>query len=385
MTCKVLPATVTEAEVLQMLLDVVDVHSGGAPCRIVTGGLDGLGIAGSTMLEKKRYVEQNLDWLRTSLLQEPRGHPAVNADLVVDACDPTADIGMIIINQRAVYPLMSGGNILCFVTAILESGVVPIDSTQAVTTVRVDTPAGLVIAHATCSGNRVLSVTVENVPSFPTHLDKIIDVPGVGTFTVDVAFGGAWYLMIQADELGVKITPEDASRLCELGERVRAAAYDAADAEDSFQGGLREIDAVNILGSPQSVRNHGRSAVVMPMVSGAPRRGSGVRALVDRCPCGTGTSALVATLVAKGELALDEDFRQESILDQVYSVRAIRRAEQENPNAIVPAITGVAHVTAWSKIVLGKSDPLNHGFTVGDVWPSDAVSDLGYSVGSPTH
>jgi proline racemase len=251
-----------------MILNVVDAHSSGAPCRTVTGGLDSLGIVGSTMLEKKKFVEDNHDWLRTSLLREPRGHPALNADLVVAPCDATADVGLIIINQRPVYPVMSGGNILCYVTSILEAGVLPIDQHSPVTTVRVDTPGGIVVAHAHCRGDKVEHVTVENVASYATHLDHKLDVPGLGTFTVDVAYGGMFYLIIAAEDLGLTIDPENATQLCELGERVREAAVESITVNNPASAAIGSVDAVNIVGAARSPANHGRSAVVMPMPPG---------------------------------------------------------------------------------------------------------------------
>lgn len=352
-----------------MLIDVLDAHSSGAPCRIVTGGLEPLQITGDTMAEKKEYLETNHDWLRTSLLQEPRGHPALNADLVVEPCDPTADVGLLILNQRPIGPLMSGGNILCFVSAILEAGILPIDTERDITTVRVDTPGGLVVAHAKCSGTRVEHVTVENVPSYATHLGASLEVAGVGSVNVDVAYGGMFYLIVDADALGVAIDPGGASDICELGERVRQAATDVIIVDNPLYTGPAGVDAVNIVGKAHNLDNHGRSAVVMPMLPGSPKRGSGVQALIDRCPCGTGTSALVAALIAKGELAMHQDFRQESIIDEVYTVRGLRDVEIGGRRGIVPSITGSAHLIARSQIIIGDDDPLRHGFVVGDIWP----------------
>ena len=352
-----------------MILNVVDAHSSGAPCRTVTGGLEPLGIVGSTMLEKKKYVEDNHDWLRTALLREPRGHPALNADLVVPPCDLTADVGLVIINQRPVYPVMSGGNILCYVTSILEAGVLPINQHSPITTVRVDTPGGVVVAHAHCRGNKVDHVTVENVPSYATHLDHKLVVAGLGTFTVDVAYGGMFYVIISADDLDVSIDPQNAAQLCELGERVREAAVESIEVINPASASIGSVDAVNIVAAPRSAENHGRSAVVMPMLPGPPQHPSGVPALIDRCPCGTGTSALVAAKVAKGELTLAADFRQESIIDEVYTVRAERHTTVGERPAIIPALTGSAHLIAKSEIFIDDADPLRHGFTVGDIWP----------------
>jgi proline racemase len=359
-----------------MKLKVVDAHSSGAPCRTVIGGLEDLGIVGKTMLEKKVFIEQNHDWLRTSLLQEPRGFPAVNADLVLPPCNPEADVGLVIINQRPVYPVMSGGNILCFTAAILHAGVVPIDHNNLVTVVKVDTPAGLVVARATCRDGIVESVAVENVPSFATHLDTKIDVPGIGELIVDVAYGGMFYLIVSADQLGLKITPENAADICEVGERIRAAAVKQIAVDNPASKGMSVIDAVMIYDRPHSPENHGRSAVVMPMLPGAPTFATGANALIDRCPCGTGTSAQIAALYAKGQLKLGEDFRQESIIDEVYIARPVREIDVNAKPGIVPELIGTAHVIAESVIHISDRDPLRYGFKVGDMWPGRIPSDV---------
>ncbi|MGB3875236.1 MAG: proline racemase family protein [Shinella zoogloeoides] len=357
-----------------MKLKVVDAHSSGAPCRTVIGGLEDLGIVGSTMLEKKKYIEQNHDWLRTSLLQEPRGFPAVNADLVLPPCNPDADVGLVIINQRPIYPVMSGGNILCFTAAILHAGVVPIDNDNPVTIVRVDTPAGLVIAKAACRDGLVESVSVENVPSYATHLDTELHVPGIGNLTVDVAYGGMFYLIVSAKQLGLKLVPENAADICEIGERIRAAAVTAIKVDNPASTGMSVVDAVMIYDEPYSPENHGRSAVVMPMLPGAPTFATGANALIDRCPCGTGTSAQIAALHAKGKLRVGEDFRQESIIDEVYIARPVREIEVNGKPGIVPELVGTAHVIAESVIHISERDPLRHGFKVGDMWPGRVPS-----------
>ena len=353
-----------------MIIKVVDAHSSGAPCRTVIGGLEGLGITGATMFDKKRYIQENLDWLRTAILQEPRGNPAFNADLALPACDPTADIGLVILNQRPVGPLMSGGNILAFVTAILESGVLPIDGSAPVTTVRVDTPGGLVVAHAQCAAGKVTEVAIENVPSYATHLDVPLDVPGLGRLRVDVAYGGMLYLIVSAEDLDVEIRPEFAAHIGQLAERVRSAANDALTVDNPVGGAVAGvIDQVLVRSAPHSPLNSGRSAVAMPMLAGAPTFASGVTTLIDRCPCGTGTSAQVAALVAKGALAIGEVFRQESIIDEVYRVRPLRHVQIDGRPGVVPELSGSAHVVARAELIIDDDDPLRLGFRVGDMWP----------------
>lgn len=352
-----------------MKLKFIDAHSEGAPCRAIIDGLEEVGITGKTMLEKKVFVEQNADWLRTALLQEPRGFPALNADLVVPPCDPTCDVGLVIINQRPIYPLMSGGNILCFVGSLVATGFLPMNPDGPVTTVRVDTPAGLVIAKATAENGKLKNVAVENVPSYATHLDTVITVPGLGELTVDVAYGGMFYLIVSADQLGIELTAENAADLCEIGEAIRDAAVSQIRVDNPASKGMATVDAVLISDKPKSALNHGRSAVVMPMLPGAPTHAKGVNALIDRCPCGTGTSAQVAVKVAKGELAMGEPFRQESIIDTVYEVTALRATKVGARDGIVPEIKGSVHVTAEGTIHIDADrDPLAYGFKVGDSW-----------------
>ena len=253
-----------------MKFQFVDAHSAGAPCRSIIGGLEPLGIKGNTMLEKKQFFEENLDWLRTALLQEPRGFPAVNADLVVPPCDPTADVGLLILNQRRIGPMMSGGNILCFVTAILEAGVVPIDEHNPITVVRVETPGGICVAKAKCKNGLVEEVSIENVPSYATHLDVKLALPGIGEVNVDVGYGGMFYAIVSAKELGIDLVPDNAAEIARMGEIVRAAAYESITVDNPASTTIKTVDAVLIADDPHSPLNSGRSAVVMPMLSGAP-------------------------------------------------------------------------------------------------------------------
>jgi proline racemase len=356
-----------------MIIKVVDAHTSGAEARTVIGGLDGLGIRGETMRAKKEYIQHNLDWLRTALLDEPRGHPALCADLLLPPCDPEADVGLVILNQRPVGPLMSGGNILAFVTAIIESGAVPADTRSDITTVRVDTPGGLVTARATCKDGKVQQVAVKNVPSYATHLDTELYVPGLGRLTVDVAYGGMLYLLVSAAQLGLDLVPEQAAEIAAVAERVRAAAADRLTVHNPVGGGVHTVDQVLVHSSPHSPSNSSRSAVAMPMLPGPPAGVSGASALIDRCPCGTGTCAQVAALVAKGELAIGDAFRQESILGEVYVVRPLERADVHGTPGIIPELTGSAHVYARSDIVISDDDPLRHGFRIGDIWASRAA------------
>ncbi|MFC9549948.1 proline racemase family protein [Rhodococcus sp. NPDC056960] len=353
-----------------MEFKVIDVHSSGAPCRIVIDGLDQLGIQGSTMLEKKKYIEQNLDWFRTALLKEPRGNVALNADLVLPPCDERADVGLVILNQRPIAPLMSGGNILAFLTAILESGVVPVNPDSDITTVNVDTPAGLVTATAKIGpAGKVEHVTVANVPSYATHLDVPLQIPGVGTVTADIAYGGMFYALVEAEALGIELTADNAAVIGEMGERVRAAAIESVVIDNPAAQGLSAVDAVMIYGPPKFSENNCRNGVVMPMLPGPPAYPTGLPALIDRCPCGTGTSAMIAALRAKGKLAVGEEFRMESIIDEVYIAKVAEEIEFHGRPAIIPELTGTGWIIARADIVVNENDPLAHGFTVGDMWP----------------
>src|SRR5688572_6465350 len=175
------------------MITAVDAHAAGMFGRVVIGGVGALHVPGKTMFEKKRHMEQHQDWFRRFMIREPRGNPAAMVNLVLPPANPAADAGVLIMEQSEYYPSMSGSNVMCVVTVLLECGIVPLVEPE--TRLTLDTPAGLVSVKAECRGGRVLGVTITNVPAFAARLDVALEVPGLGTVSADVSWGGMFYVI----------------------------------------------------------------------------------------------------------------------------------------------------------------------------------------------
>src|SRR5260370_12713298 len=197
------------------MISAVDLHACGGPGRVITGGV--LDVPGGTMFEKKTYLEQHADGLRKLMLREPRGYPASNCNLLLPPTNPKAQAGFVIMEQ-VEYPPMSGTNTICVVTTLIETGMVAAD--EPTTTIVLETPAGLVVVQAEVQRGKVKRVTFENVPAFATHLDAKVEVPKLGTVTVDVAFGGMFYVIAQALPLGLRLTADAGRDIVRVGEMI---------------------------------------------------------------------------------------------------------------------------------------------------------------------
>jgi proline racemase len=201
------------------MITAVDAHACGEPGRVITGGV--LDVPGKTMFEKKVYLETHADHLRRRMLREPRGYPAANCNLVLPSSHPEADAGFVIMEQTE-YPPMSGTNTICVVTVLIETGMVP--ASEPVTRLKLETPAGLITVEAEVRHGKVRKVTFRNVPAFATHLDAQVEVRGLGTVTVDVAYGGMFYVIAEAAPLGLRLTPDEARDIARVAEMIKAAA-----------------------------------------------------------------------------------------------------------------------------------------------------------------
>ena len=343
----------------------IDAHAAGMHGRVVVGGVGALNVPGRTMFEKKRYLEQHQDGFRKLMLREPRGNPAAMVNLVLPPTDPAADAGVIIMEQSEYYPSMSGSNVMCVTTVLLECGIVPMTEPQSRLTL--ETPAGLVTVLADCDGGRVTGVTITNVPCFAPVLDVPLEVEGVGTIAVDVAYGGMFYAIADGARLGFTLTPGEAADIVEIGERLRDAAREQIPVAHPENPSINQIEGTLFHAPPHDAANSSRSAVVVPSPA---RRSRHTRAILDRSPCGTGTSAQLATRHARGLVRIGDELRQEGILGTVFVARALEERTVGGHAAIVPSIRGRAWITSFSQYVLAPDDPFPEGFTVGDVWPS---------------
>jgi proline racemase len=354
----------------------VDAHAEGAPSRVILGGIGLLSAEGATAFERKLFFEQRKDWLRKLMLREPRGMPASSLDVIMPPTSAEADASYVIIEQASYYPPMSGGNTICVATVLLETGVFPMH--EPVTVLRLEAPAGLIVVEAQCQAGRVKSVTFENVPSFATHLDVPVEVPGLGAVMVDIAYGGMFYVLVDAQKMGFRLTPDEGGDIVRIGEQIKACAREQVDVQHPQNPAINYLENALLYGPAKNAANHGRNAVVVSTGSFDAARPSTWHAYIDRCPCGTGTSARMAVLCAKGQLEVGSEFRHEGILDTVFIGRLLRETRVGATPAVVTSITGRAWITGIGTYLLAPDDPFPEGFTITDIWaPEDETGVLG--------
>jgi proline racemase len=344
-------------------ISAVDLHACGEPGRVI---IDGVGdVPGTTMFEKKIYLESKMDHVRKRMLREPRGYPASNCNLLLPPTTPGADAGFVIMEQ-VEYPPMSGTNTICVVTALIETGL--IDAKDGRNHVKLDTPAGLVEVEAYVEGGKVLRVTFRNVPCFAVHLDAQIDVPGLGAVTVDVAYGGMFYVIAEAAPLGFRLTPDEARDIARAGEMIKAAAREQLPAVHPENPEISGITIAQLSAPPANAAAHRKNAVIVSTGQLDWSKPSSWTGTLDRSPCGTGTSAKMATLHAKGQLAVGEDFVHEGILGTMFTGRLVEETRVGPYRAATPTISGRAWITGFADYVLDESDPFPNGFTLQDLW-----------------
>jgi proline racemase len=328
------------------VIHCVDAHAEGEPSRIVVGGV--LDVPGETMLEKMRALERDGDWLRRLVLFEPRGSAPLSADLVLPS--KVADAGFIIMESSS-YEGMSGTNTINTAAVLLETGLV--EMTEPVTDLTLEAPAGIVRVRAHCASGRVERIEFANVPSFALHLAAPVEVPGLGTVAVDVAYGGAFAAFVDAEPLGFAIVPDEARELADLGERIRPHVAEQLTIAHPLEADLGYLSFVVFVAPPLDGGDARHATIVSP-------------GRLDRSPTGTATSARMAVLDARGELG--SAYVAESVIDTRFSGRLVSRTRVGEHDAIVPAISGRAWITGFHQLVVDPSDPLADGFKLPDTW-----------------
>ena len=327
-------------------ITVVGCHAGGEVGNVVVDGVPPP--PGATVLEQMQALRAD-DSLRRFLLREPRGSVATHANLIVPATRDDCAFGYIIM-EPTEYPLMSGSNTICVATVLLETGRVAMDEPETV--LRLEAPAGVVEIRATCRGGRVESVELTNVPSLATQLDAVLDVEGLGAITIDIAYGGMWYAIADAADLGFAIEPHEARALCEVGEHIRLAAKRQLD---------ERVSIVQIAEPWQGVDRVTRNAVVI-----APGR-------LDRSATGTGLSARMAVLHARGLMNVGDAMTHASAIGSTFDGRIVAETTVGDYAAIVPAIRGSAFITGTTELYVDPDDPFPEGYLLSDTWPGDDV------------
>jgi len=341
----------------------VDLHAGGEPGRVIVGGVEG--VPGGSMFEAMSWLRANRDDLRLRMLREPRGFPAANCNLVLPSSNPEASAGYVIMEQ-VEYPGMSGTNTMCVVTALLETGMLPM--IEPVTELKLEAPAGLIRVRAECADGKVTGVTFRNVPAFATHLDASVEVPHLGTVTVDVAYGGMFYVIASAEAFDLRLTPDEGADIVRITEMIKAAATEQLPVVHPEQPGFAGITIGQLSGRAHDPANAMRNVVTVSTGALDWERPATWTGAIDRSPCGTGTSARMATLHARGRLGIGEDFRHEGILGTVFTGRLLEETRIGDRAAVVPQITGQAWITGFADYVVDPTDPFPDGFTIGDIW-----------------
>ena len=345
------------------IVHAIDLHACGEPGRVIVGGITD--IPGETMYDKMCHLEQHGDDLRKRMLREPRGYPAANCNIILPSRNPKADAGFVILEQ-VEYPLMSGSNIICVATALIETGMVDVQEPQTVLTL--EAPAGLVTVTVGVQDGKAKSVMFENVPAFAVHLDQVINVPEIGNVAVDVAWGGMFYVIADAESLGIELRPDQAGEITRAGEMIKAAAREQLPCVHPENSNVSGVTICVMTGTPTAPGAHAKNAVVVSTGQLDWDRPTTWTGVLDRSPCGTGTCARMAALHAKGELQLNEDFNHEGILGTIFTGRLIRETQLGDQIAVVPTIRGQAWITGFAQYVVDVDDPFPNGFTVGDIW-----------------
>ncbi|CAN7273269.1 proline racemase family protein [Pararhizobium sp. LjRoot238] len=330
-------------------IDLIQVHCQGEIGKVIVGGAPE--IPGATMLDKMNHINTVDDSLRRFVTFEPRASVAMSVNLLVAPTRPDAEAGFIVLQADRAHP-MSGSNCICVVTALLESGRVPMQEPETV--VRLDTPAGLVVARAACCDGRCVSVSLDNVPSFAEVLDKIIDTPRWGRIKVDVAFGGVYYAIVDVGQIQLDIVPKYARDLAEAGIELRSLLAEQVEVKHPTLSGIDEIAYVMFRATEPD-------GAVRTCTTLQPGR-------VDRSPCGTGSSANLATLLARGEVSVGDRRTSRSIIGGEFLAEAIGETEVGGRRAVLPRITGRGWVYGTEQLRISGDDPFAHGFALSDSW-----------------
>jgi proline racemase len=327
-------------------LVAIDSHTGGEPFRVLVQGVPD--IEGATMLERRLFAEEHLDELRRALMWEPRGHADMYGGLVGPPVEPSSDISVLFIHNEG-FSTMCGHGIIALTKVVLDTGMLAADAPQTV--ILIDTPAGQIEATAQYDGT-VGSVSFRNVPSFVAAMDQTVDVPGLGPVRYDLAFGGAFYAYVSAEDLGISIDPTSTSRLIETGRAIKRAVIDSGPIEHPVEPGLGFLYGVILVGPAVEPAHHSRNVCIF------------ADGEVDRSPTGTGLSGRLAIHHARGEVAVGEAITVESILGSTFTGRVMETTEVGGLPAVIPEVTGTAHISGRTEMWMDPNDALGAGFLI---------------------
>ena len=326
-------------------IETIDAHAAGEPLRIILSGLPE--IKGATILEKRRYMKENLDHYRTALMFEPRGHADMYGCIITPPVTSEADFGVIFMHNEG-YSTMCGHGIIAVTTVVLETGM--FEMVEPVTQIKIDSPAGLITSYAKIKNGKVESVYFHNIPSFAFLQDQIVDAPPLGKVKFDVAFGGAFYAFVKADQLGLTMHESEFRELIEKGMMIKRAVMQNFAIKHPFEDELSFLYGTIFYGTPLSDSSDSRNVCIF------------AEGEVDRSPTGTGVSARAALHYAKKELAFNTPMVVESIIGTKFSAKVIKETKFGEYDAVIPEVEGNAFITGKNIFYINPDDPLRKGF-----------------------
>ncbi|MFD0697421.1 proline racemase family protein [Paenibacillus sp. GCM10027628] len=322
----------------------VDTHTGGNPTRTVISGLPKL--AGSTMSEKMLQMKTEYDWIRKILMFEPRGHGVMSGAVLVEPCHPEADIGVIYIETGGYLP-MCGHDTIGVCTALVETGMIAVN--EPITKIKLDTPAGLVEAELAVQNGKVQKVAFQNVPAF-LYKQVEVEAEGLGSVFCDIAYGGNFYAITDARVLGLELTPSNADTIVEMAVNLRKAINRSIEVVHPEAPYIKGLTHVEFYTDPTHPDAHVKNTVIVPPGG------------IDRSPCGTGTSAKLAVMFAKGEIGMNEEFVHESIVGSLFRAQVVGTTQLDRFPAVITRIEGSAWMMGMHTFFVHEDDELKEGF-----------------------
>ena len=326
-------------------ITTIDAHTGGEPFRVIVDGFPEL--KGSTILERRRFAKEHYDNLRTALMWEPRGHADMYGCILTPPVTPAADFGILFIHNEG-FSTMCGHGIIGIVTVVLETGMMRIVSPT--TTIKIDSPAGLITAYAHIEHDHVRSVSFHNVPSFVAALDEIVDVPELGKVRYDLAFGGAFYAYVNASDVDVTFTPKDYRPLIEKGMAIKNAVMKNKPIVHPFEKDLGFLYGTIFIGAPTQQGSHSQNVCIF------------AEGEVDRSATGTGVSGRLAIHYRRGEIKTNQSIVIESIIGSKFAGKVVRETTFGPYPAIIPEVQGQAHIIGRNELWIDPKDLLRDGF-----------------------
>jgi proline racemase len=328
-------------------ISTVESHTEGMPTRVVIGGVQP--IPGASMSDRRDWAKSNLEWLRGLLMAEPRGHNSMSGAILQPSTRPDADWGVLYIESTGFLP-MCGHGTMGVATVLVETGLVQYE--EPVTAIRLDTPAGLVIARVACAGGKAKTVTLENVPALLLGMEQKVTTKSFGEVTYDMVYGGNFYPVVDATSIGMDIDLSFKDQLMAAGHEISAAINATNPPVHPQNRSIRQLHHVQFVAPWQAPPAAAKNAVFT------------LPGYFDRSPCGTGTSARMVSLYARGLLGVDQPFVNQSIIGSEFTGRIVRTLDIEGLTAIVPEITGRAWVTGTANYMLDPDDPFPAGFSI---------------------